>query len=117
MNYNEILSILIDKLTCLQYLTFGYWFNQSSSNIVNKLIIHNLDEILSIPIDKLTCLQHLTFGYWFNQPLSNSLDKLTSLQCLTFGYSFNQLPIKFCKNFMELQKINLCLFSWETIIQ
>jgi hypothetical protein len=30
------------------------------------------------------------------------------------GSSFNQLPIKFCRNFLELQKINLCLFSWDT---
>ena len=59
-----------------------------------KIAIEDLDEISSIPIDKLTSLQHLTFGW-----------------------NFNQLPIKFLQNFMELQKINLCLFSWETIIK
>ena len=99
--FNKALGDSLSKLTNLTQINFGHDFNQPLTN--------SLDQLIN--------LTHITFGYHFNQPLTNSLDHLTNLKLIDFGFWFNQLPIKFCKNFMELQKINMSLFSWETIGQ
>jgi hypothetical protein len=96
--FNQPLSNSFIQSINLRYLTFGFEFNQPLTN--------SLDQLIN--------LTHLTFNVHFNQPLLDSLKQLINLTVLTFGLSFNQLPRKFSQNFLELQKINLCLFSWET---
>ena len=92
--FNKPLANSLDKLINLTHLTFGFTFNQPLAN----------------SFDKLTNLIKITFGFNFNQPIADSFDKLTNLTQITFGCRFNQLPRKFLQNFLELHKINLCLF-------
>ena len=85
-NYNrskfnqQISGGVFDKLTQLQQLTFGFYFNQPVMLSYGNCGV----------FDKLTQLQLLTFGYSFNQPVGKSLDKLIQLKQLTFGVSFNK---------------------------
>jgi len=91
-SFNHPIQIHLDMLSSsLEYLHFGYMFNQEIE--LDKLVLLKHLEFGSsfnqvVQLDKLVLLEKLTFGYAFNQIVQ--LDKLVLLKRLEFGFKFNQ---------------------------